>query len=88
VCFAQPIEVNEEIVPGFALLVAMLERFKGKERGAPGKGSYKIGVRADDVEGAADGGARLELAEDRGRIVGWGVAFEDRAGGFEELGEG
>jgi hypothetical protein len=66
----------------------MLESFKGKERGAPGKGSYKIGVGADDIEGAADGSAGLELAEDRGRVVGWSVAFEDRAGRFEELGEG
>ena len=58
----------------------------GGAQAAPGEGSYKIGVGANDVKGAADGGAGLEFAEDGGCIVVWGVAFEDCTGRFEELG--
>jgi hypothetical protein len=31
VCFAEAIEIDEQIVPGFSLLVAMFERFESEE---------------------------------------------------------
>lgn len=63
----------------------MLGGFEGEEGDAPGEGVNEFGVRADDVEGAADGAAGVEVGEDGGRVVCGGFVVEDGAGGFEEL---
>lgn len=82
----QAIKVNEKVVPGFLLLVAVLARFESEERDAPCEGGDEVFVAADDIEGAADVAAGMEVAEDVCGIVGGLFVVEDAAGGFEELG--
>jgi hypothetical protein len=67
------------------LLVAVLAGFKGEEGDAPGKCGDEVFVGADDVEGAADGAAVVEVGEDGGGVVGRFFVVEYGAGGFEEL---
>lgn len=84
----QAVEVDEQVVPGLLLLVAVLAGFKGQEGDAPGEGGDEVGVGADDVEGAADVAPVLEVGEDEGGVVGGLFVVEDGARGFEELGGG
>jgi hypothetical protein len=84
-CFAQPVKIHEEVVPCFLLLVAVLAGFEGEERHAPCEGGDEVGVGPDDVEGAADGAAGVEVGEDGGGVVGGLFVVEDGARGFEEL---
>lgn len=52
--FAETVEVDQQVVPGLLLLVAVLGRFKSKERYAPCERGDKVCVRPDNVEGAPD----------------------------------
>ena len=63
----------------------MLARFEGEERYTPCEGGDKIFIGADDVEGAADVAAGVEVGEDSGGVVGRLFVVEDRASGFEKL---
>ena len=47
--------------PWLFLLVAVLERFEGKEGSTPGKGSDNVFVAAQNVKGAAYVRAGLEI---------------------------
>jgi hypothetical protein len=81
----QAVEVDEQVVPGFLLLVAVLAGLEGEEGDAPGEGGDEVFVAADDVEGAADGAAGVEVGEDACGVVCGGFVVEDGAGGFKEL---
>jgi len=81
----QAVEVDQQVVPGFLLLVAVLEGFKGQEGAAPGEGRYEVLIFAEDVEGGADVGLVEEVLEDEGGVVAWLVSLENRASRFEEL---
>lgn len=44
--FGEAVEVDEEVVPGLLLVVAVLEGFEGEERRAPREGCDDVGVGA------------------------------------------
>ena len=44
VCLAEAVEIHEQVVPGFLLLVAVLAGFEGEERDAPREGGDEIFV--------------------------------------------
>jgi len=69
--FTEAVEIDEEVVPGFLLLVAALEGLEGEEGSAPGEGGDEVGGggRGEDVEGAADVGAGVEVGENGGGVV-------------------
>lgn len=68
-CFAEAVKVNEEVIPGLLLLVAVLEGLKGEEGGTPGEGGDKVAVRADDVKGAANLRAGSEVRQNASCVV-------------------
>jgi hypothetical protein len=84
--FGQAVEVDEEVVPGFLLLVAVLGGFESEEGDAPCEGGDEIFVGADDVKGAANRATGVEVCEDGGCVVCGLFVVEDGARGFEELG--
>jgi hypothetical protein len=83
--FAEAVEIDKEVVPRLLLLVAVLGGFKGEERDAPCESGDEVFVGANDVEGAADIAALLEVGEDESGVVCGLFVVEDGACGFEEL---
>jgi hypothetical protein len=86
VCFAQAVEIDKQVIPGLLLLVAVLRGFEGEEGHTPCVRSDEVLIRANDIKGATNFAARLELFEDLGSVVGGLFAVEDGTGGFKELG--
>jgi hypothetical protein len=80
--FAEAVEVDEQVIPRLLVLVAVLAGFEGEEGDAPGEGGDKVFVGADDVKGAADGAAGVEVGEDARCVVCGLFVVEDGAGGF------
>jgi hypothetical protein len=83
--FGEAVEVDEQVVPRLLLDVAVLVRFECEEGYAPCEGVNEVLVGSDDVEGAADLTAGLELGQDLGCVVGGTLAVEDGAGGLEKV---
>ena len=82
---AEAVEVDEQIVPGLLLLVAVLAGFEGEERYAPSKGIDEVVVVANNVECAANVATCMELRKDLSGVVRWLFALEYGTGGLEHL---
>jgi hypothetical protein len=57
----QAVKIDEEVVPCLLLLIAVLRGFESEEGDAPCESGDEVFVGADDVEGAADVAALLEV---------------------------
>jgi len=83
--FAEAVEVDEQIVPGLLLLIAVLAGFEGKERYAPSEGVDEIVVVANNVECTANVAACMELRKDLSCVVRRLFSLEYGTGGLEHL---
>jgi hypothetical protein len=63
----------------------VLARFEGEERNAPCKRGDEVFVAADDVEGATNITAVVEVGKDVCGVVSRLFVVEDTTCGFEEL---
>jgi hypothetical protein len=85
VCLGEAVEVDEEIVPCFLLLIAVLAGLERQERDAPCECSDEILVGPNDIKSTANVAAILEVCENARGVVGGLVAVENRTGRFEKL---
>lgn len=82
---AETVEVDKRIIPAALVLIAVLKGLEGKEGGTPCKCGDEVFVTAKNIETGTVFGPAEEVGENLSGVVGWLLALDDRACGFEEL---